>query len=236
MTPLAESTARTGTSGPPVDRGSIRPDVHAVALAVAELVRRSDPAVGATRVVAVDGRSGSGKSTVACSLAAALPAPVINLDDLYPGWDGLADVTRRVRDWVIEPLRAGRDPRWRRYDWDRGRYGGWVTTPRAEYLVVEGCGAGGRLIAPALSLLVWVDVPQEQRARRLAGRPDWSSYAPHAARWSAQETALLAREGTPDRADVHIRNTTPIGVSLVSDRARLLHAGEPGSAHPEVST
>ena len=219
-----------------MDRGSIRPDLHTAALAVADLARRSPPSAGDPRVVAVDGRSGSGKSTLACSLAAVLPAPVINLDDLYPGWDGLADVARRVRTWVIDPLRAGQGPRWRRYDWDRERYGPWVSTPRAPYLVVEGCGAGGQLVAAYLSLLVWVDAPDHERAERLVGRPDWPSYAAHAASWGAQEAELLRRERTPDRADVVVRNTVPVTVSLASDRARLLRGPGTRSDGPEVIT
>ena len=26
------------------------------------------------------------------------------MDDLYPGWDGLAESTQRVQEWVVEPL------------------------------------------------------------------------------------------------------------------------------------
>ena len=41
-------------------------------------------------IVLIDGRSGAGKSTLAAALAARLGTPLLALDSLYPGWDGLA--------------------------------------------------------------------------------------------------------------------------------------------------
>ena len=63
---------------------------------LAALVRRQ-PAVGAMRLVTVDGPSGAGKTRLAGRLARALDrAPIVHLDFFYPGWDGLAAVLSRV--------------------------------------------------------------------------------------------------------------------------------------------
>src|SRR6202042_2836673 len=78
-------------------RGQHRRGQHPGALpltvmTVAELAARlaqTEPRLGRTRLIAVDGRSGSGKTWFAGRLARPLDAPVIHLDDLYPGWDGL---------------------------------------------------------------------------------------------------------------------------------------------------
>ena len=43
------------------------------------------PRLGRTRLIGLDGRSGSGKTWLAGRLARAVDAPVIHLDDLYPG-------------------------------------------------------------------------------------------------------------------------------------------------------
>lgn len=85
-------------------------------------------------VVFIDGRAGSGKTTLAARLAAALDAETLHLDDLYPGWDGLAAGSRAV----AHALESGR---YRRYDWERGVYGEDRRLDRARRLVVEGCGA-----------------------------------------------------------------------------------------------
>ena len=54
-------------------------------LAVAELAARADPRCGSTTVVAVDGHSGAGKTTLAAELGQVLGCDVVHLDSLYPG-------------------------------------------------------------------------------------------------------------------------------------------------------
>ena len=74
------------------------------------LVRRR-PAVGATRLVTLDGHSGAGKTRLAGRLARALDrAPVVHLDFFYPGWDGLAagvDLALHHPDWAGKLLGGG---------------------------------------------------------------------------------------------------------------------------------
>ena len=57
--------------------------------AVVAVIDSSEPRCGATRLIAIDGPSGAGKTTLARDVAAVLAAPTIHMDDLYPGWDGL---------------------------------------------------------------------------------------------------------------------------------------------------
>ncbi|MEO8095730.1 MAG: hypothetical protein ABI632_12485, partial [Pseudolysinimonas sp.] len=47
-------------------------------------------ASGPRPVVLIDGRSGAGKTTLARELAPLVGAQLVSLDDVYPGWDGLA--------------------------------------------------------------------------------------------------------------------------------------------------
>lgn len=164
---------------------------------------------GGTRVLAVDGPSGSGKTTLAAALTGALSAAlpgadrvaVVHMDDLYPGWDGLADAAPLLSEQVLEPLAHGRPAAFRRWDWDAGRWAGSVAVPTADVLVVEGVGCGARACAPRLSALVWVEAPAEERVRRGLAR-DGEAYRPHWERWAAQERAHFAAQGTRERADV----------------------------------
>lgn len=175
-----------------------------VAAHVARAVRAVPARAGGTRVVAVDGPAGSGKSTLAATIRAALDgAPLVRMDDLYPGWDGLADAVPRLLEWVLEPLAAGRAARYRRYDWDAGRYAEWRDVPPAAELVVEGVGSGSRPARPYLSYLVWVQAPHELRMRRGIER-DGEAFAPHWLRWARQEATLFAAEQTRRHADVVI--------------------------------
>ena len=65
--------------------------------AITRLIDAREPACGTTKVVAVDGPSGSGKSSLCEGLAAVTGGVVVHLDDAYPGWDGLA-ATPPLRD------------------------------------------------------------------------------------------------------------------------------------------
>jgi len=183
------------------------PQVAVTAARVARLALAAPPRAGATRVVGVDGPSGAGKTTLAAAVAGALgeagPAPVVHLDDIYPGWDGLADAVPRLLEWVLEPLSAGLPARYRRFDWPADEYAEWhaVATDGARALVVEGVTCGARACAPYLSLLVWVDAPRDLRFRRGMER-DGEAYRPYWERWARQEDAHFAAEDTRRRADV----------------------------------
>ncbi|MDT5079996.1 MAG: hypothetical protein QOJ80_4633 [Mycobacterium sp.] len=62
--------------------------------------------------VLTDGRSGSGKSTLATQLQQEWPDSVlVRLDDLYPGWDGLAWATEHVAASLLAPRSQGRPGR-----------------------------------------------------------------------------------------------------------------------------
>jgi uridine kinase len=172
-------------------------------LLAAELGRRAVPKAGRTRVVAIDGRSGAGKTVLAAGLRSELGAPVVALEDLYGGWDGLERGIDLLVSEVLEPLSAGRAARVPRYDWVADAWGApWVLEP-PEILIVEGVGAGARRAAAYESTLVWIQAAASVRKKRALDR-DGETFAPYWDRWAGQEEAMLAREHTPDRADVVI--------------------------------
>jgi uridine kinase len=175
---------------------------------LAELARRRPPAAGPTRLIAVDGRSGSGKTTIGDRLAVELNAPILHLDDLYEGWQGLPGVSGLVHEWIVEPLLEGRPARWRPYRWDTGTRGEWRTIEPSPVVVLEGCGAGSPPVRDHLALLVWVEVADGVREERLRARPDWDDYLKHYQGWAEAETALLRRDDTPGQADVVVHNDT----------------------------
>lgn len=170
---------------------------------LAARIREAAPAAGATTVVALDGPAGSGKTTLAARLAARLDAPVVHMDDLYPGWDGLAVGARHVAEEVLVPLSRRRPARYRRWDWYRDDYDGWVDVPPVPVLLIEGCGSGSTPGAAHLSMLLWVEAPHDVRRRRGIDR-DGEGFRPHWERWARQEDALFAAERTRERADLLI--------------------------------
>lgn len=159
--------------------------------AVVAAARRAAPAAGPTVVVAVDGRSGSGKTLLGTAVAVALGGPVVHLDEIYPGWDGLQAGVALATEHVLEPLARGERATYPRWDWMRSRPGRTIPVAAAPHLVLEGCGA---LVPPAAAFAavrVWVDAPTEVRKERALSR-DGETYAPHWERWAAQEDAVYA--------------------------------------------
>ncbi|MEP6852661.1 MAG: dephospho-CoA kinase [bacterium] len=171
--------------------------------AVISLTRAAPVLPSGVGVLAVDGRSGAGKSELATAVAAHLDATVVRLDHLYPGWDGLEAGVDRLVEWILRPLRAGDPVRWRRYDWLRERFGRWRDLQPTPLVIVEGVGAGARRCAPFLSALVWVEAPRDVRRRRALER-DGDTYAPHWNRWAAQEDHYIALDQPAARADLII--------------------------------
>ena len=170
------------------------------------LVDGAFPRCGDTLVVAVDGRSGTGKTTYAAQLADRLDAPVVHLDDIYPGWDGLeAAVTAVARD-VLEPLAAGAPAAYTRWDWMRDRPGSVVPVPPTAFLVLEGVGAGAEPAGRWASVLLWLTADDEVRKER-AIRRDGEVFARQWDRWAAHEQRLLGRDHTPQRATLVLDTT-----------------------------
>jgi len=158
-------------------------------------------------VIAIDGRSGSGKTSLAARLRAELAAPVVALEDLYGGWDGLERGIDLLVSAVLEPLSAGRPSRVPRYDWVAAAWGTpWVLEP-PEVLIVEGVGAGARRAAAHESLVIWMEAAESVRKKRALDR-DRQTFAPYWDMWAGQEEAMLRREGTPGRADIVVDGIT----------------------------
>jgi uridine kinase len=203
--------------------------------ALAARVLATPPRLGRVRLVCVDGPAGSGKTTLASRLAAALadaPRPpsgersaagpaehtplaasaaptgaaVVHLDDLYEGWSGLDGVWERLAAQVLGPLASGRPGRYQRYDWVAGRFADWVDVPVPDVLVVEGCGSAPRAAQGRTVLVVWVEAPEPVRLRRGLER-DGEGMRMEWERWMDREAVHFAREGTRARADVVVDGT-----------------------------
>lgn len=175
--------------------------------AVLELARRAAPRCGDTVVVAIDGLSGAGKTTLARQVGAALGAQVVHLDHIYPGWDGLAASVGILTTLVLDPLAHGRPAAYRRWDWERSRWAESHPVAKAAFLVVEGAGASVLPAGEYAAVRVFLEADRALRLRRGIER-DGDAYRPHWERWAAQERRLFARDGTRQRADLVIDTTT----------------------------
>ncbi|GAA0512956.1 hypothetical protein Ade02nite_96770 [Paractinoplanes deccanensis] len=122
---------------------------------------------GGPRVIAVDGRGGSGKTTFADRLAKAVPgAEVVHTDDVawWHSRFGWADL---MVDGILAPLRAGEDVHYTPPGWlAHGRTGEIFVPAAAPAVIVEGCGASRRELARFLDVAVWVQSPFDDARTR----------------------------------------------------------------------
>ncbi len=176
---------------------------------VAERVRAAPARLGSVRLVCIDGPAGSGKTTVAGRLAAALGnAAVVHLEDLYAGWT-ITGAVGRLRAGVLRPLAEGRAGAYHAYDWAAGRFAPDTTAvPVRPVLMVEGCGSSPRCLDPWTTLRIWVEAPAQLRVARGLAR-DGAALEPQWRRWQATEAAEFTREDTRARADVRLDGASP---------------------------
>ncbi|MBD0744232.1 uridine kinase [Streptomyces sp. CBMA152] len=172
--------------------------------AIAALVRAAAPSCGSVRLIGVDGHAGSGKSTFAARLAAALGgAPVVHLDDLATHEEFFA-WTHRLREQVLDPFARGEAGRLAVYDWNARRFGEPTPLEPAPVVIVEGVGAGRRAVRPWLALLVWMEMAAEASWER-GRRRDGTALSGFWDEWTAAEMRHFAADPSLPYADVLVR-------------------------------
>jgi anthranilate synthase component 1/para-aminobenzoate synthetase len=160
-------------------------------------------------IIAIDGRSGAGKTTVAIELAARLrnhhKVSLFHLEDIYPGWNGLTAGIERYVSTVLGPLSRGEAATWTSWDWVNHYDGDTRVTLPAEIVIIEGVGAAAAEARPLLSAVVWADSPDDVRRKRALDR-DGGTYEPYWEQWAAQEDDWLAGDNVPGEADIRVLN------------------------------
>lgn len=164
-------------------------------------VLAAPPRLGPVRLVAVDGGAGSGKTTFAARLAAALNAQTVHTDDLLAGWADIVSFWPRLEAWVLEPLRSGRGGRFRRYDWQLAEFAEWHDVPAAPALVMEGVTAARAAIRPDLTVAVWVEASATVRLARGISR-DGEALRSQWERWLSDEASHFAADRTAEHVDL----------------------------------
>ena len=171
----------------------------------------------ATRLVAIDGRGGAGKSSLARRLAEYLEnTTIVEVDDFWLPRDVRPDRQTvvnepgsdydwvRLRDQVIEPLRRGEPGRYQRYDWETDTLAEWHDVPVGGTVVVEGVFSLRQELAELYDLRVWVDTPLDVCLRRGIERDGEE----HRDLWENEWMKAYERyaeDGAVERADVVVK-------------------------------
>jgi hypothetical protein len=185
--------------------------------------RRLDRSIsGRPVILAVDGRSNSGKPTLAARIRQMVPGTVvIHTDDI--AWEysrfGWADL---LIDGILVPAHQGQAVSYRPPRWDEhGRDGSIEVPAGCPLLIIEGDGAGRREVAHLIDTVIWVQADEREAGRRAVARaanPLAADLANEAADgspfdedgWMAEEIPFNAIQRTWERADVIVCGTPEI--------------------------
>lgn len=170
--------------------------VTALALPAARYPTRS--------VVAIDGRSGSGKTTIADELARIVPsAAIVRTDDVAWNESFFRWGSIMAHD-IVGPARRGERVCFRPKAWETHQRPGQIEIATdAALLIVEGVGAGRRELAALLDAIVWTQCNPHIAYRRVIDR---DGRAPTVARlrreWAIAERAFLEEDRPWSRASL----------------------------------
>lgn len=170
-------------------------------------------------VIAIDGRSSSGKTTLARRLEEAIPgATMVHTDDVawWHSCFGWADL---LAGGVLQPLRRRQSVAFRPPAWDeRDRPGAIEVSAAASLVIVEGVGAGRRELADLLDGVVWVQADLDVTRRRDAARIAAGEISAEAyAQWMREEIPFVAEQRTWERAFAVVAGTSKVRFDAASE-------------------
>lgn len=178
-------------------------------------IRRFSDEVIHPIVIAVDGGSGSGKSTVAERLGCQLQASLVPLDDFFSihipddKWDNFSTEDKllnvfdwqRIKDRVLIPLRNGLPVNWQNFDFLSGIQpdGKYKLAPEiktlnpSEIILLEGSYSAGPFLEDVVDKSILIDVPADIRHKRLTERDDELFLKKWHERWDAVESYYFGK-------------------------------------------
>jgi uridine kinase len=157
----------------------------------------------ATRIIAIDGPGGAGKTTLAAWLAEQLPASAVIHTDDFASWDNPVDWWPELIEHALKPLAAGAVARYQPAAWGGEARAPIVIEP-GQTVLLEGVSAARNAFRPYLAYTIWVETDRSVRLQRGIDRDGEGSRAQWE-RWMEEEDDYVARERPAEHVDVVLR-------------------------------
>ena len=202
----------------PTYRAAYRPAYRVVKRSASQVVLFRDLEQlrdrGERALVAIDGRCGAGKSTLAARLEWELGLPVVHMDHFFlplekrtrarlskPG--GNIDHERFLQE-VLEPLAAGKAPAYRPYSCRTGKFGEPIPIKSSPVVIVEGTYACHPALWDSYDRRVFLTADPEVQLRRLEGRDGRSQLEVYREKWIPMEERYFSTFRIEDRCDYQL--------------------------------
>lgn len=168
-------------------------------------------------LAAIDGRCGSGKTTLAKCVAEVFPCRVFHADDFYlplkqrcAGWEKKPAANMdldRLQKQVLEPASQGKEVVYIPYRCQMGDYGEAQAIPFAPLTLVEGSYSQHPELAQFYDLKLFLNCENSTQETRLRAR-EGQRFAMFASRWIPLEETYITQYSIAERANMCL-DTTP---------------------------
>ncbi len=200
------------------ERLATNPGIEKAISAIDEIIKKGNKPM----LVALDGRSGTGKSTIAKKIAERLGGVEIIADDFWTGgsndeWDkkspkekaALAIDWKRIRSEVLEPLLAGKSASWQPFDWKAGHglSQNMLHSDPKPLIVLDGAYSTRPELQDLIDFSILVEVPDDANRRaRLRKRESEEYMNDWHGRWDIAEDYYFSKVRPRKSFDLVIAN------------------------------
>lgn len=171
-------------------------------------------------LVALDGRSGSGKSTIAKQIAGVLGGVEINSDNFWSGglneeWDKKSPEEKsdqaidwkRLRSEVLIPLLSGKTAKWHSFNWETGEglSPTEIVNNPSQLIILDGAYSSRPELQDLIDLSILVELSDDNnRRQRLVTRENEEYMKDWHGRWDVAEDYYFSKVRPRDTFDLII--------------------------------
>jgi len=159
-------------------------------------------------LLAIDGPAGSGKTTLAAKLQSehqlTSTVQVVHMDDLYNGWENALskDLTLKLSE-IIQAHKAGKDFKISRFNWSTMKFDEAELIHATEVLILEGVGAGQKIVRDAGAKTYWIEVAPEIGLQRVLDR-DGHHLRDLMVKWQINQDAYFNVDQTAKNCEIKL--------------------------------
>jgi uridine kinase len=156
-------------------------------------------------LIAIDGPAGAGKTTLAAQFfdefSTTKSVAIIHMDDLYAGWENALDarLTSRLAG-IVEAFAAHSRFSIPVFNWITMQFDKVQTIEPSDILIIEGVGAGQKVVRDAGAVMYWLDIEPEIGLARVLQR-DGYEIESQMHQWQLDQDAHFLRDQTRANAD-----------------------------------
>lgn len=156
-------------------------------------------------LIAIDGPAGAGKTTLAArffdEFSTTKAVALIHMDDLYAGWENALDhrLTSKLTE-ILKSFSAHSQFSIPIFNWVTMSFDLSQTIQPSEILIIEGVGAGQKVVREAGATMYWLDIEPEVGLARVLQR-DGYEIENQMRKWQVDQDAHFLRDETRANAN-----------------------------------